>query len=127
MVDQYVTQDVIGRVDLEAGDSEPGLTGASEPALHDVGDPVGSCVGHDDRVERYPVAPVGCDHCGLWATEVIEPEELREVVGRARRPPPPLQIGGFVQPCRGMSAADSLQQRRHSLQIVKTNQMLFSQ
>ena len=81
MADQYFTQDVIGTVDFEADDVEPGFNGMREPAGDDVGNPVGSCVGHDDWVELYPAAPVGCDHCGLWATEVIEPEELREAVG----------------------------------------------
>ena len=127
MADQHLTQDVIGTVDLEADGFEPGLTGVREPALDDMGNPVGSCVGHDDRVERYPVAPVGCDHRSFRATEVIEPEELREVVGRARGAPPPLQIGGFIQPCRGVSAADSLQERRRSFQVVETDPMLFSQ
>ena len=127
MADQHLAQDVIGTVDLEADGVEPGLAGVSEPALDDVGNPVGSCVGHDDRVERDPVAPVGGDHCRFRATEVIEPEELREVVGCARGPPPPLQIGGFVQPFRGVSAADSLQERGHSFQVVETDPMLFSQ
>ena len=127
VADQHLAQDVIGTVDLEADGFEPGLAGVSEPTLDDVGDPVGSCVGHDDRVERDPVAPVGCDHCGFRATEVIEPEELREVVGRAGVSPPPLQIGGLVQPCSGVSAADPLQQHRHAVQVVETDPMLFSQ
>ena len=73
--------DVIGTVDLEFDGSKPGLTGVSKPALDDMCHPVGSCVGHDDRVERYPVAPIGCDHGRFGATEVIEPEELTEIVG----------------------------------------------
>ena len=81
MADQHLTQHVVGTVDLEFDGSEPGLTGVGKPALDDMGNPVGSCVGHDDRVERDPVAPVGCDHRSFRATEVIEPEELTEIVG----------------------------------------------
>ena len=92
-----------------------------------MGHPIRRCVGHDDRVERHPLAPVGGDHCCPRATEMIEPEELREAVGRARRPPPPLQIGGLVQPGRGVSVAGSLQQPRYSGQIVETNEMLLPQ
>ena len=81
VADQHLTHNVIGTVDFEVDSSKPGLTGVSKPALDDMCNPVGSCVGHDDRGESYPVAPVDCDHCGFWATEVIEPEELREIVG----------------------------------------------
>ena len=81
MAEQHLTQNVIGTVDLEFDGFKPGRTGVSKPTLDDMCNPIGSCVGHDDRVESYPVAPVGCDHCGFWATEVIEPEELTEIVG----------------------------------------------
>ena len=57
----------------------------------------------------------------------VEPEELREVVGRARRAPPPLQVGGFVQPRSGVRRADPLQERRHGSQVVETDPMLLSQ
>jgi len=43
-------------------------------------DPVRSCVGHDDRVERDSIAPVGCNHRSFRMTEVIEPKELMEIV-----------------------------------------------
>jgi hypothetical protein len=39
MADQHLTQDVIGTVDLEADRFKPGLTGVSEPALHDMCSP----------------------------------------------------------------------------------------
>ena len=81
MAEQHLTQNVIGTVDLELDGFEPGLTGVSKPALDDMCNPVGSCVGHEDRVESDPIAPVGCDHRGFGATEVIEPEELTEIVG----------------------------------------------
>lgn len=98
MADQHL----IGTVDLEADDSEPGLTGMSEPALHDMGNPVGRRVRHHDRVELHPAAPVRCDHRSFGTTEVIEPEELREIVGRGRSVrPPPLQIGASYNPAVG--------------------------
>ncbi len=88
MADQHVTLNVIGAVDLDVDGFEAGLTSVSKAALHDLRNPIGSCVGHDDRVESYPVAPVGDDRCRFGATEVIEPEELTEMVGRARNAPP---------------------------------------
>ena len=81
MAEQHLTHYVIGTVDLEFDGSKPALTGVSKPALDDMCNPVGSCVGHDDRVESYPFTPVGCDHRSFRATQVIEPEELAEMVG----------------------------------------------
>jgi len=60
---------------------EPGLIGVAKPALDDVRNPIGSCLGQDNRVESYPVAPFGDDRRSLRATLVIEPEELTEIVG----------------------------------------------
>jgi hypothetical protein len=102
------------------------MSDGGAPARHDVCNPVETCVGHHDGVERYPVAPVGRDHGGFWATDVIDPEELRNVVGWPRCSPPPLQIGGFIQPGGRMSVANSLQQHRHGRKIVTSNQRLFS-
>ncbi len=84
MAEQHLTQHVIGPVDLELDRGKPGLTGVGKPALDDVANPVGSCVGHDDRIERDAVAPVGGDHRSFGAAELIEPEELTEIVGSAR-------------------------------------------
>ena len=81
MAEQHLTHNVIGTVDLEFDGFKPGLTGMGKPALDDMCNPVGSCVGHEDRVESDPVAPVGCDHRSFGATELIEPEELTEIVG----------------------------------------------
>ena len=117
MTDQHLTEDVVRAVDLEGDGVDPGVPCVSEPALHHVSHPVRRGVGHDHRVELHPRAGVGRDHGGLRATARIEPEELRDVVGRARPLcPPPLEVGGFVQPCRGVRAADPLQQHRHLLQ-----------
>ncbi len=48
---QHLPHHVIGTVDLELDGFEPGLAGVGEPALDDMCNPVGSCVGQDDRVE----------------------------------------------------------------------------
>jgi hypothetical protein len=128
MADQDLLEDVVGTVDFEAADVQAVPTSVCKPALDDMGDPVRGCVGHDDWVELHPAARVGCDHGGFRATVMVEPEQLREVVGRARPlRPPPLQVGGFVQPCGGVSAADPLQQRRRAGQVVETDAMRFSQ
>ena len=123
---QHLTHHVIGAVNFEFDDFKAGFSGVSKPALDDLGNPVGSCVGNDDRVESYTVATVDCDHGRFWAAEVIKPEELTEMVGCARCTPAPLQVGGFVQPLRGVSAAYSLQERRRSFQVVNANPMVFS-
>jgi len=49
--------------------------------------PLGGCVGHDDRVGSYPVEPIGDDHRSFWATAVIEPEELGIRHGSRRSQP----------------------------------------
>ena len=127
MCEEDLVDDVIGTVDFEADGVDAVLTSVRQPALDDMGNPVPGCVGHDDGVELHPPARIGCDHGGLGAIEMVEPEQLRVVVGRARPlRPPPLQVGGFVQPCGGVSAADPLQQRRHAGQVVETDEMRFS-
>jgi hypothetical protein len=52
---------------------------------------------------------------------------LRDVVGRPRNPPPPLQVGGFIQTCGWVSATDSLQELGRNFQVVDSNPVLFTQ
>jgi hypothetical protein len=54
--DQYLTHNDIGTGDHEVDGSKPGLTGVRKSALDDMCNPVWSCVGHEDRIERDPVA-----------------------------------------------------------------------
>ena len=110
MAGLHRTHHVVRPVDLELDGSEAALVGVREPAPDDVRNPLGRGVGHDDRVESRPVAPAGRDDGRFGATEMIEPEELRDAVGRARRAPPPPEVGRLVPPVRGVGVADLLQQ-----------------
>lgn len=127
MPGQHGTQNVVVLADLKLDGIKPRFTGVSKPALDDMCNHRGSCVGHHERVESYAVSPVGDDHCGFWMPGGIEPEELTESVGWARGTPPPLQVGGLIQSDCGVSAADSLEQRGHSCQVVDADPKFFSQ
>jgi hypothetical protein len=66
-----------------------------------------------------PVSEVGDDERRRRATQVVEPEQLVEVVGRARHAPPPLQLGRLVRTMGRVGVADALQQRRNGIHIVE--------
>ena len=139
LIDTRFLREPIYLVDAElAALSEQGATrllldlrmcpgGLLEASLHDIHKRVWGGVGHDDRVDRNPIAPVGRDHRSFGTTLVIEPEELGHVVGRTRRAPPPLKIRRFVESDYGMRTADSMQQGRRRLQVLNTSPMFFAQ
>ena len=112
------------------------LCGAGKPTLHDVSDQLWIWIGHEEWTERHLVeqprrserATTEVDHqCRSFGPPiVVEPEELIERIGAARDAPPPLQVGGFVQPFDGVSAAASMQERRGRCQEVDPSPMFFS-
>jgi hypothetical protein len=81
MADQHFTHDVIGAIDHDVDGSQSELAEVRKPTLHDMCDPLRSCVWHHDWVESDLVAPVCGEHCCFWTTDVVEPEKLRKTVG----------------------------------------------
>jgi hypothetical protein len=127
MADQHVPHHLIGAIDLERHglDAEP--TRVSEPAPDDVGPPLGAGVGHHQGVEVHLMAEVGGHDGGLRAIRGVEPEQLRDVVGRARPlRPPPLQIGGFEQAGCRVRPTDPLQQHRPVFHAAQAEPMLLA-
>ena len=123
---QHLPQDLVVAVHLQLDGFQSQLGAVSEAALDDVGHPVRSSVRHHERVQGHVLAPVGCDHRGFRAILPIEPEQLTKLVSRARVAPPPLQVGGFIEPFGGVSAADTLEERGRSFEIVETDPMPFA-
>ena len=106
---QDVAHHDIVTVDLHLNRFKPEVVSVRKSTLDDVRNELGSCVRHKDRVERDSITPVSCDDGSFRLAELVEPKQLRQIVGCARHAPPPLQIGCFVQPSCGMSTPRSLQ------------------
>jgi hypothetical protein len=122
---QEIAQIAVGTVHLECHVLEPQRTGVLQPAAQHSGNLIVSGPGHGDRDQRHLTAPVNEDDRRLRIALLVEPEELRDLVGRAGIAPPPLQVGALVQTCGRMGASDSLEEIGDGRQVVESDPRLL--
>ena len=87
MVEQHITQNVVGAIHFEVDLVDSTIGGVRKSAVDDMSDLGGCCAGHEDRVEANAVGRVGRDDGCYRFTVIVEPEQLREIVSRSRCPP----------------------------------------
>lgn len=126
VIEQHITEHIVSTIYFEVDLLDSAVGCMSEPAANDMSNLIGCRIRHEHRVEANAMFRVGRDDGGCGLATTVEPEQLREVVSRAWSAPRPLTIGGLPQSCGGVSAANPLQESRHSLQVLEANQRLFA-
>lgn len=99
--------------------------GVGQSAFDDVRHPGRARARQHDRGEARGGGPGGGDHRGGGSTGLVEPEKLRERVGRTGDPPPPLEVGCLVVARGGVSRAHPPEEGCHRFQVLQSNQVLL--
>jgi hypothetical protein len=81
MVEQRTAKNTIAAINFEFDLLESTICCMSKPAPNHKGDLIGCRVGHEHGVETNATGRVGRDGSSRGLTLIVEPEQLREVVG----------------------------------------------